>query len=482
MHFPNRIYGLEFEYGVMSQNTSGVFATFNESEEQQILGLITRPINNSILSTFRVRLWHTNGSCSYVDTGNHPEHATAECLSIRDAVTCAKAGDILMNRILARTCPSDKKIHLFKNNLAFNDIAQRYFSYGCHENYHIANKSLYVHALVPFLITRQIIDGAGWWHKDPLTTDVSYSLSQRALIIEREISGSTVQDRGILNNKETTDTGPAPRLHLILGDSNILEFAMYLKLGTVSLVLALIEGGKVPCIPLLDSVGTLRKIALNGDPLNPCIGQTPEDNKSPFDVQTIYLEAARKELATGTFGSEETEAELKHVALCWEQALNALYNRDIKWMLGRIDYATKKYLADQEIRRKNITDSSEAYSFKKDFDIFYHNVTQTALQKRMNEKWADRRIITDAEIERASIEPPHNTRATLRSQFINMTIDHHLTNHISLDWDHCRSTKNPLANFNLTDPFLYESADFKEFLCSFPTVSKETPSPTYDGY
>lgn len=480
MYFPNRIYGLEFEYGVMNQDINGAFSAFDEKAQQQALALIMNPIGNSIFSSFRNRLWHSNGSCSYIDTGDHPEHATAECLSIRDAVIQAKVGDVLMNKIFARTSPSGKKIHLFKNNLAFNDATQKYFSFGCHENYHIAHKSLHVHPLVPFLITRQIIDGAGWWHKDPLTSDISYSLSQRALVIEREINTSTLFDRGILNNKETNDTGPAPRLHLILGDSNILEFAMYLKLGTVSLVLALIEGSNVPRIPLLDSVGILRKIALNGDPMEACVGTTLENSKSPFDVQTIYLEAARKELATGTFGSEETEAELKHVALCWEQVLNAIYNRDIRWMLGRIDHVTKKYLADREVVRKNITDPSEAFSFRKDFDIFYHNVTHTTLLERMNEKWADRRIVTDAEIERACIESPRNTRATLRSRFINMAIAHNLTNNLNVDWDHCRSTINPLATFNLPDPFVYKSIDFDDFLCLFPTVCNEIPPDCYE--
>lgn len=479
MHFPDRIYGLEFEYGVMNRD---MYGAFHSSGERQALELITKPISNSIMSAIRTRLWHSNGSCSYVDTGNHPEHATAECLSVHDAVMYAKAGDILMNRIFARTIASGETMHLFKNNLALDNDTQRYLSFGCHENYHIANISLHVRGLVPFLITRQLIDGAGWWHQDPLTTDISYSLSQRALVIEREMNTSTLQDRGILNNKETNDTGPAPRLHLILGDSNILEFAMYLKLGTTSLILALIEGNKVPRISLLDPVGILRNIALNGNPFNSCVGETLIHSKSPLEIQVIYLEAARKELSTGSFASEETEAELKHVALCWEQTLNAMYNQDNKWMLGRIDHVTKKYLADQEVIRKRITDPSEAFRLKKDFDIFYHNVTHTTLLDRMNKKWADRRIVTDAEIERAVIEPPHNTRAVLRSRFINMAVEHNLIGNISVDWPYCRSTKNTLANFNLPDPFVYESADFNDFLCSFPAVCNEVPPDDCSGY
>ncbi|MEK7082949.1 MAG: proteasome accessory factor PafA2 family protein, partial [Patescibacteria group bacterium] len=404
MYFPERIYGLEFEYGVMNQDQYG---TFYEANDLEILRSIVQPPRDSVLSGFpRARIWHTNGSCSYVDTGNHPEHATAECLSVRDAIIYAKAGDILMNRIFAYAYSPNKVTHLFKNNLAYNhDPLKGYVTFGCHENYHIASQSLSMHRLIPLLISRQIIDGAGWWHKNPLSDDVCYALSQRGLIIESERSPSTVHNRGILNNKEVNDTGPSPRLHLILGDSNILEFAMYLKLGTVSLVLSLIENEKISHIPsCINSVTALQRITLEGDPFDPCIEGTDACKKSPFEIQTIYLQAAQKELMHGSFASEKTEAELKHIALCWEQALNAIYNRDIKWMMGRFDHVTKKYIIDREVARCRIADPSEEFSLKKNIDIFYHDITNRAWQIRMNAAWPDKRIVTDAEIERAVTE------------------------------------------------------------------------------
>ena len=477
MHFPERIYGLEFEYGVMNQSQCGIFY---ESTEQEMLQSILRPLGDSVSGGFpRARIWHTNGSCSYVDTGSHPEHATAECLSVRDAIIYAKAGDILMNRIFACAYSPDKVTHLFKNNLAYNhDPLKGYVTFGCHENYHIASQSLSMHRLIPLLISRQIIDGAGWWHKNPLSDDVCYALSQRGLIIESEISPSTIQNRGILNNKEVNDTGPAPRLHLILGDSNILEFAMYLKLGTVSLVLSLIENKKVPHIPCMDPVTALQKITLHGDPFDPCIGETDASRKSPFDIQTIYLQAAQKELMHGSFASEKTEAELKHIGLCWEQALNAIYNRDIPWMIGRFDHVTKKSMIDREVARNHITDSSEAFLFRKNLDIFYHDITHGAWQKRMNAAWPDKRIVTDAEIERAVTEPPINTRANMRSRFLKLAIEHNFAGSIGIDWAVCH-LKHPETNFDLPDPFLYESSEFDAFLMQLPASCKNA-SPGHD--
>ncbi|MDZ4285481.1 MAG: proteasome accessory factor PafA2 family protein, partial [Candidatus Sungbacteria bacterium] len=283
MHFPDRIYGLEFEHAVLERDPSGCFHESNLLDDNFIL----YPFENSIFSATRMRRWHTNGSCSYLDTGAHPEHATAECRSIRDAVLYAKAGDMIMNKIFNRKLSSGNTLHLFKNNLGLNQFLNHSLSYGCHENYHTSVEKLPMMRLIPLLITRQIIDGAGWW-KHSVNED-DYILSQRALVMVHDISSKTLSDRGIINDKEASDTGPAPRHHIICGDSNILEFAMYLKLGTVSLTLALIESGNVPHVPCLTPVTTMQLIAQSTDPFLPCIGDSATGQKSAYETQVIYL-------------------------------------------------------------------------------------------------------------------------------------------------------------------------------------------------
>ena len=75
--------------------------------------------------------------------------------------------------------------------------------------------------LIPFLVTRQIFSGAG---KVFQTQDgVHYCVSQRAQHIYQKISGTTTNDRSIINTRDEphADREKYRRLHVIVGDSNI---------------------------------------------------------------------------------------------------------------------------------------------------------------------------------------------------------------------------------------------------------------------
>ncbi|MDP3770040.1 MAG: proteasome accessory factor PafA2 family protein [bacterium] len=468
MHFPDRVYGLEYEYGIMVADKNGKLRTSIRSPSR-----LLQPIEHSVLNKQpRTRIWHTNGSCSYVDAGEHPEHATAECRSIREAVIYAKAGDILMNRIFCQP-DSEGTLCLFKNNLGYDEdgIFSGFASFGCHENYLLTKTELLIRSpkeLIPMLISRQIIDGAGWWQKNG-----TYLFSQRAICMTHDISPRTMGDRGIITSRSTNDTGRSPRLHLIPGDSNILEFPVYMKLGIGSLVLSLVEGNLCPFIPCMDPVSAMQCIASDPNTLTPYIGTTDENSKSAFEVQTIYLEAARRELNTGTFDSEETEAELKDVALRWEQALNAIFSRDSEWMLGRFDYATKQYLIEKEIKRRNIKSQSQQMALKKDFDIYYHNISDPLLQDRMNKLWASRRIASDQEIQRALYEPPQRTRARMRSQFIHYVREHNLTDRMYLDWSVVGCSYDTAQALKIENPLEFESVWFDAYMSSFSQECKK---------
>ena len=471
MLFPDRIYGLEHEYGVMNWRKSGSFQKTWSTNDK----FMAKPIHDSVLDNkSRHRMWHINGSCSYVDTGDHPEHATAECRTVRDALLYAQAGDVLMNRIFSREGFGDNGLHLFKNNIAYSDGTQKYVSFGCHENYMMRNPQELLFTLAPLLITRQIIDGAGWWRKpiiesSPGSGQDIYLLSQRAMMMEHAINSGTIQNRAIINDRDNNDTGSTPRLHIICGDSNILEFACYLKMGAVALVLSLIEAGKIPFIPCYDPVSTMQRIAQTGDPFLPCVGERHKRDKSAFDIQAIYCEIAQREIVNGEFESEETEADLNRIARYWGRALNAIYRRDHEWMLGRFDHVTKKYLIDRELLRHRITDPLQMSTLPEDIDIMYHNITNPVLRERMNMKWADRRILTDQEIERALVESPSHTRAKIRSRFVAHAIEHHLSN-LHIEWPRCGFLANPDACFPTNDPLSYETDDLDHFLSSQKTT------------
>ena len=355
------------------------------------------------------KLWCPNGSKTYIDRGDHPEHSTAEARTIRDAVIHYKAGELLMNRIFASE--HDPYIQLFKNNVSYDpgesgDIN----SFACHENYLTAYLKVSSQddpqyaAFMPFLATRQIFDGAGYWN-----TEGNFFLSQRAFY-----KGHPLRRDGFLPFCLKGEN-PLYRMHVASGDSTILEFASFLKLGTTSLVLSLIEEKCFPEMRCRNVGKALYDVSRFG-PKDICVEMVSGECMSAYDIQVRYWEAAEQQVGSAIFDSDETAAECAVIIKRWEQALNAIWSNDTAWMLGRFDWATKRWVAEHIIGQG--MSSEQARSKKRDFDIFYHLITDRSLQDQMNARWPDRRIATDSEIEHAVEHPPVGTRAAARGDFV----------------------------------------------------------------
>ena len=131
------------------------------------------------------------------------------------------------------------KLRIFKNNVdSFGN------TYGAHENYLVTPHAMEnIRFLVPFLVSRQIFSGAGKVAVGSTPGESSYQLTQRADFIDRIFSDRTSQVRGIINlrKREIPKHGQNLRLHLLVGDSNMSEYALGLRVGTTALVLRLLE-------------------------------------------------------------------------------------------------------------------------------------------------------------------------------------------------------------------------------------------------
>ena len=169
-----RIFGLENEYGVT--------CTFR-GQRRLSPDEVARYLFRRVVSWGRSsNVFLKNGARLYLDVGSHPEYATPECDDVVELVAHDKAGErtlegLLMDaerRLREEGIAGD--IYLFKNN---TDSAGN--SYGCHENYLVGRHgefSRLADVLIPFLVTRQIICGAG---KVLLTPrGAVYCVSQRA--------------------------------------------------------------------------------------------------------------------------------------------------------------------------------------------------------------------------------------------------------------------------------------------------------------
>src|ERR1700739_2041911 len=242
-----RIFGLENEYGV----TCTFRGQRRLSPDEAARDLFRRGAawgrSSHVVLRHRARL------C--VGVASPPEYATPECDSVLDLVAHDKAGERILEGLLV---DADRRlreegiagdIYLFKNN---TDSAGT--SYGCHENYLVGRHGEFgrlADILIPFLVTRQVICGAGKVLQTP--RGAGYCVSQRAEHIWEGVSSATTRSRPIINTRDEphADAERFRRLHVIVGDSNMSETTMLLKVGATDLVLRMVEaGGALRDMPL----------------------------------------------------------------------------------------------------------------------------------------------------------------------------------------------------------------------------------------
>jgi proteasome accessory factor A len=91
--------------------------------------------------------------------------------------------------------------------------------------------------LTPFLVTRPVFAGAGRVGLGQRGERPGFQLTQRADFLEAEVGLETTLRRPIINTRDEphADSERFRRLHVIVGDANMLQVATYLKVGTTSL-------------------------------------------------------------------------------------------------------------------------------------------------------------------------------------------------------------------------------------------------------
>jgi Pup amidohydrolase len=276
-----------------------------------------------------------NGAWYYFDHA-HPEYSTPECTNVRDLVCYEKAED----RILEQSCNAaaqafmdGRQILLYKNNSDHKDN-----SYGYHENYLLDRITPFrsvVEQFTPFIVSRQICGGAGKVGCENGTQPAFYQLSQRADFFETEVSLDTVAKRPLINtrNEPHANREKYRRLHMIVGDANMSEYALYLKLGTT--VLAMIEDAFLPrTFTLRKPVAALQAVSRDltcRQPLELDDGST----MSPIALQWEFWAAATRYCAT-----RSVEPWSLDILRKWEYVLCHL-EQDPRSLARELDWAIK---------------------------------------------------------------------------------------------------------------------------------------------
>jgi proteasome accessory factor PafA2 len=360
-----------------------------------------------------------NGARYYVDHA-HPEYSTPECASARELVIHDKAGERILERSLdelARAMPNGQRIAVYKNNTDGKGN-----SYGTHENYLVDRAVPFgniVRDLTPFFVSRQIFTGAGKLGAEASWDEKGrhrYQLTQRADFFEAEVGLETTLKRPIINTRDEPHADPDKyrRLHVIVGDANLCEVAIFLKVGTTALVLKMIEDDFLPDLTLANPVASLHEVSR--DPTCRASVRLAEGRTlTAVQLQWEYLELAKKYVE-----QEDTSAENQEVVERWEAALAGLED-DPMQLHRQLDWVAKYRLLEGYRQRDGLDWGDPKLRL---IDLQYHDVRRDrGLYHRLAATGKVERLVTEEEIERAVMEPPEDTRAFFRGRCISKYAD-----------------------------------------------------------
>jgi proteasome accessory factor PafA2 len=415
----------------------------------------------------------SNGARFYNDHA-HPEYSTPECTTLRQIVAQDKAGERILAECARRRnqkLPSGFEVRLYKNNTDFAG-----HSYGCHDNYLMRRDVAWdriVAGMLPFLITRQIFAGAGKMGIEAESAQGEpgvYQISQRADFFSVVVSIDTMNRRPLINTRDEphVDASRYRRFHVILGDSNMSEWATAMKVGTTSLILDLIEHGEAPQLEIAQPVDANKSISR--DQTYDWIIELKDGRKiSAIDVQRIYLRAASK---LNNDSSEDRQWILRE----WENALNDL-ERDVMSTRDRIDWTAKKFLLDALQDEEKLSWSDP---WLQSIDLEYHDLDlDQGLYYELLRKGLMRRVTSEEEIKASIFNPPETTRAFFRGRAVARFNDEIS----SIQWDEIVFT-NQAHSFRVALPEAATNArldalnhaarngkDFSEFLSAVMQIN-----------
>ena len=318
------------------------------------------------------------------------------------------------------------KLSIFKNNTDFVGN-----SYGCHENYLVdRDVDFYYLAeqLIPFLVTRQIYTGAG---KVFQTQDgVHYCVSQRAQHIYQKISGTTTNDRSIINTRDEphADREKYRRLHVIVGDSNMSEYTNFLKIGSCAVVLQMIEDNYInKDFTLRNPVKAIKDISYDTS----CKRKLRLDNGreySPIEIQREYCEMAQKYIEQYPVSDQVRQA-----VVMWQHVLDCL-DTDPDKLDREVDWVIKRRLIQSYVDTRNTTWNDPRVFM---LDLQYHDIRMNrGLYYLLEKNGHVERVLEDEEVIKAKTEPPPDTRARMRGEFIKLARQNSIQ--YDLDWSNIR--------------------------------------------
>lgn len=439
-----RIFGIETEYGVT--------CTF-QGQRRLSPDEVARYLFRRVVSWGRSsNVFLRNGSRLYLDVGSHPEYATAECDELVQLVTHDKAGERILEglqidaeqRLAGEGILGD--IYLFKNN---TDSAGN--SYGCHENYLVGRQGEFfrlAEVLIPFLVSRQLICGAGKVLQTP--RGATYTVSQRAEHVWESVSSATTRSRPIINTRDEphADAERFRRLHVIVGDSNMSETTTLLKVGSTDLVLRMLEAG-IPMrdLSLENPIRSIRDISQ--DPTGRKLVRLSNGRSiSGLDMQREYLDRVHT-FARGHGLLADPNSVPSRVVDLWSRTLDAIESDRLQDIATEIDWVIKRELLERYMAKHGLDLTDARIS---QLDLAYHDISRRrGLYYLLERNGLVERVTHDVAVFEAKSLPPQTTRAKLRGDFIKRAQEKRRD--FTVDWVHLKLNDQAQRTVLCKDPF-----------------------------
>lgn len=371
----------------------------------QLTDLADPTIANSVLS---------NGARLYVDHA-HPEYSAPEVTSPIEAVRYDRAGELVGLAAVRTLAEQGAQVRLYKNN-----VDGKGASYGTHENYLVPRSVAFdrlARQLIPFLVARPVIAGAGRVGLGQVSERPGFQLSQRADYLEAEIGLETTLRRPIVNTRDEPHATPHlhRRLHVIVGDATMADVTTLLAVGSLSAVLRLIEThpDRVPALDLADPVQAVKDIS--HDPaLRATVATTDGRRLSGLNLLEAYLEAVEEAACSGHEawpGDEDTADVLRR----WRAVLDGL-RRDPAEVADQVEWVAKLSLLQRYQERTGAGWDDPRLAA---MDIQWHDLDPArGLAQKLRAAGRLQVLVPGEDVARAVTEPPHDTRAWFRGECV----------------------------------------------------------------
>jgi Pup amidohydrolase len=267
-------------------------------------------------------------------------------------------------------------------------------------------------------VTRQIFCGAGKVGAENGTDPCTYQISQRADFFETEVGLDTMVKRPIINTRDEphANRDRYRRLHIIVGDSNMCEYSIYVKVGVTALVLQMMEDNFITKdLSLRNPVKAIKDVSRDltcKQPIELASGR----KLLPVDLQREYLHYAQRYVAER--GADEPMRDILHK---WEYMLDRLATDPFS-LQREVDWVAKWHLLTSYMDRRREDWNSSRVAM---MDLQYHDLRpERGLYFLLERQEAVERLLSEDDIVAAIENPPTDTRAYFRGMVLKKFREH----------------------------------------------------------